>query len=98
MISHARGKNLRRYPVFAFVVCLLLSYCAEEFFGVADIIGAFFIGLMISNTTRATYVNSKCETLSYMFLSPVFFASVGLKVSLDSMTLPTALLTVLSCW
>ena len=29
-----------------------------------------------------------------MFLSPVFFASVGLKVSLDSMTLPTALLTV----
>ena len=39
MISHAEGKNLRRYPVFAFVICLLLSYCAEEFFGVADIIG-----------------------------------------------------------
>ena len=38
----------------------------------ADIIGAFFAGLMIANTTRAVYVNSQCETLSYMLLSPSF--------------------------
>ena len=34
---------LRRYPVLAFVICLLLSYSAEEFFGVADI--RYFFGL-----------------------------------------------------
>lgn len=86
--------NRKRFAIISLAFCFFYAYIAEEVFGVADIIGAFFIGLMISNTTRATYVNSKCETLSYMFLSPVFFASVGLKVSLDSMTLPTALLTV----
>ena len=42
MISMAHEKNLRRYPVFAFVLCLLLAYCAEEFFGVADIIDIIF--------------------------------------------------------
>ena len=65
-------------------------------FGVADIIGAFFAGLMIANTTRAVYVNSQCETLSYMLLSPVFFASVGLKVTLSSMDGTVILLTVIA--
>ena len=62
----------------------------------ADIIGAFFAGLMIANTTRAVYVNSQCETLSYMLLSPVFFASVGLKVTLSSMDGTVILLTVIT--
>ena len=62
----------------------------------ADIIGAFFAGLMIANTTRAVYVNSQCETLSYMLLSPVFFASVGLKVTLSSMDGTVILLTVIA--
>ena len=34
------GRERRRYPVLAFVLCLLMAYCAEEFFGVADITGA----------------------------------------------------------
>ena len=72
------------------------AYVAEEVFGVADIIGAFFAGLMIANTTRAVYVNSQCETLSYMLLSPVFFASVGLKVTLSSMDGTVILLTVIA--
>ena len=28
IISQAHQKNLRRYPIFAFVLCLLLAYCA----------------------------------------------------------------------
>lgn len=51
---------------------------------------------MIANTTRAVYVNSQCETLSYMLLSPVFFASVGLKVTLSSMDGTVILLTVIA--
>ena len=88
--------NLHRYPVAAFVLCLVLAFLAERVFGVADIIGAFFAGLMIANTTRAVYVNSQCETLSYMLLSPVFFASVGLKVTLSSMDGTVILLTVIA--
>ena len=85
MITHARGKNLRRYPVFAFVICLLLSYCAEAFFGVADIIGAFVAGLIVACTPKAKYIQSKFEPLSYLLLTPVFFAGIGIKVELPSL-------------
>lgn len=85
MISRADGRNLRRYPVLAFVLCLLLAYCAEEFFGVADIIGAFAAGLVIASTPKAKYVQSKFEPLSYLLLTPVFFAGIGIKVVLPEL-------------
>ncbi len=86
LINHAHQKNLRRYPVFAFVICLLLAYCAEEFFGVADIIGAFVAGLVVACTSKADYIRSKFEPLSYLLLTPVFFAGIGIKVELPQLT------------
>ena len=65
---------------------LLLSFSAEEFFRVADITGAFIAGLVISDSNRSNYLNSRFETLSYMLLSPIFFASIGIKVQLTAMT------------
>lgn len=79
-------KDMRRFVILAFVFCLLISYCAEEFFGVADITGAFIAGLIISNTQRAPYIASRFETLSYTLISPVFFASIGLKMTMPEMT------------
>ena len=79
-------RDMRRFVILAFVVCLLLSYCAERFFGVADITGAFIAGMIISNTRRSPYIAARFETLSYILLSPVFFASIGIKVTLPSMT------------
>ena len=79
-------RDLRRFVIFAFVFCLLLSFSAEEFFGVADITGAFTAGLVISDSNRSNYLNSRFETLSYMLLSPIFFASIGIKVQLTAMT------------
>lgn len=79
-------KDMRRFVILAFVFCLLISYCAEEFFGVADITGAFIAGLIISNTQRAPYIASRFETLSYTLISPVFFASIGLKMTMPDMT------------
>ena len=79
-------RDLRRFVIIAFVFCLLLSFCAEEFFGVADITGAFIAGLVISDSNRSKYLNSRFETLSYMLLSPIFFASIGIKIKLTAMT------------
>ncbi len=76
----------RRFVVMAFVICLLMSFCAEEWFGVADITGAFIAGIILSNTSHAKYMASRFETLSYTLLSPIFFASVGLSVVLDNMS------------
>ena len=78
-------KDLRRFVIVAFAFCLLLSFVAEKYFGVADITGAFIAGLIISNTQRTKYIASRFETLSYTLLSPIFFASIGINVELNGM-------------
>lgn len=77
--------GMHRHVIISFVFCLLMSYIAEEFFGVADITGAFFAGLIISATQKSKYLAAKFDVLSYLYLSPVFFASIGLKVELPEM-------------
>ena len=67
------NRDMRRFVILAFVFCLVLSFCAERYFGVADITGAFIAGLIISNTEHSSYIAARFETLSYTFLSPVFF-------------------------
>lgn len=79
-------RELHRHTIVAFVFCLLMAFIAEDVFGVADITGAFIAGLIISNIKRSTYLQSKFDTLSYLLLSPVFFASIGLKVELPDMS------------
>lgn len=74
-------KDLRRHTIVSFVFCLALAWIAEEFFGVADITGAFLAGLALSGSTNVKYTTSKFDTLSYMLLSPVFFTSVGLSMT-----------------
>ncbi len=92
--QHYIGHDRRRLMTFSLVFCLFLAYTAERFFGVADITGAFIAGLAISNTERREYIARNTEVLSYSLLSPMFFASIGLKVSLPSMT-PMVLLFTL---
>ena len=79
------GKGMHRHAIIAFVICLVMAFCAEHFFGVADITGAFFAGLIISMTQKDQFIASKFDVLSYLLLSPIFFASIGLKTTLSGM-------------
>lgn len=88
-------KDLRRYVIVAFVFCLLLSFLAEKWFGVADITGAFVAGLILSGTKRSHYITARFETVSYLFLSPIFFASVGIAAKLDSMSVALIVFSIL---
>ena len=85
---------MRRFVITAFVFCLLMAYFSETLFGVADITGAFFAGLIISCTEKSHYISARFDTLSYLLLSPVFFASIGLKVELPRMTSSIILFSV----
>jgi Kef-type K+ transport system membrane component KefB len=78
--------DMRRFVIFSFVLCLGMAYISERFFGIADITGAYFAGLIICNTQKTKYIASRFETLSYMFLSPIFFANIGIEVTLAGMT------------
>jgi Kef-type K+ transport system membrane component KefB len=88
-------RDMRRFVIIAFVFCLLMAYCSEVFFGVADITGAYIAGLILSNSKHSKYVNSRFDTLSFALLSPIFFASIGLKVTLPKMSVAIVLFAVL---
>ncbi len=79
--------NHRRIAIYALSFCLILSFVAEHYFGIADITGAYFAGLILCNLLEAReYINKKVNILAYMFFSPVFLASMGIKTELDGMT------------
>lgn len=76
----------RRVAVYGFAFCLILSYIAEKFFGVADITGAYFAGIILCNIAKTRqYIVKKITVSSYLLFSPVFFASVGIKTDLHSL-------------
>ncbi len=82
--NHEKSK---RVAVWALAFCFLMSYSAEKFFGVADITGAYFAGLILCNLgiTRNT-IAKRIAVSAYIFFTPVFFAGIGIKTSMVGMT------------
>ena len=93
--NRVKGKNLRRFPIAAFALCLFMAWVAEAIFGVADIIGAFAAGVIIATTPKGVYIEHKVTPLSYMLLSPIFFANIGLSVVLPEMTSTIVIFSIL---
>lgn len=80
-----RHPHSRRIPIYALGVALIFAYCAEKFFGIADITGAYIAGIVLCSLSDASYMESKIDINSYMFFSPIFFASIGLKTNLSGL-------------
>ena len=65
-----------------------MAFAAEKLFGVADITGAFFAGVILCNLTdMKQFVAKKITVASYLIFSPVFFAGIGLKTNLHGLDL-----------
>lgn len=93
--SRKSEKGMRRHVIVSFVFCLLMAYMAEDFFGVADITGAYLAGVIISLTIKKDYIMSRFDTLSYLYLSPIFFASIGIKAALPKMSYAVVVFSVI---
>lgn len=89
-----RDEHQRRVPIMSLAFCLILAFIAEEF-GVADITGAYIAGLVLCNTIQSDYIARKIDITGYMLLSPIFFASIGIKTSIAGMTGTTIIFTLL---
>jgi Kef-type K+ transport system membrane component KefB len=76
----------QRITTYVLSACLLIAFISENFFGVADITGAYLLGLFLSKHEIKREIGRKMNVVSYLFFSPVFFASVGLKVDLKGLT------------
>lgn len=94
-IKKVQERNLHRFPILAFALCLFMAWAAESLFGVADIIGSFAAGMIVATTSKGKYIENKFAPLSYLLLTPIFFANIGLKVTLTGMGADMLLFTIL---
>ena len=97
VFKHLSNKYVqkRRVPIYGMVFCLMLSYASEKFFGITDITGAYLAGIIISNVNQSDYILGKFEVLSYMLLSPIFFASIGIKTHITGISSNILIFTTL---
>ncbi len=85
----------RRIPIYSLVLCFGLAYIAEEYFGIADITGAYMAGIILCSLRDSNYIAEKMDISSYMIFGPVFFASIGLKTTLVGLSPSLLAFTIL---
>lgn len=67
----------------ALIACFALAYVGEHYFGIATIIGAFFMGIAIGRTEFKKEVEHKVEPIASGIFVPFFFVSIGLAVTFE---------------
>jgi len=87
--------HTRRLPILGFVLAFAMAYIAEEYFGIADITGAYVAGIILCSIQDSEYIARKVDISSYMLFAPVFFCSIGLKTSIDQMSASLLLFCIL---
>lgn len=66
---------------FAVIVTLFAAWAAEALGGVATITGAFLAGVFFGRTHVFLAVEEGMHKLTYAFLVPIFFVSIGLEAN-----------------
>lgn len=90
-----KNPHSRRIPIFGLALCFSLAYIAEEYFGIADITGAFVAGIILCSIKDSEYIAEKMDISSYMLFGPVFFASIGLKTDIDGISTSLLIFTII---
>ncbi len=67
---------------------LLFAWAAEVVGGLAAITGAFIAGLGLGRSSLRDQIEEKMHTISYAFLVPIFFVSIGLEANAREITGP----------
>ena len=86
-----RNPHTQRITIVSLAFCFAMAYIAEQYFGIADITGAYIAGIVLCSLEDASYIERRVDISSYTLFSPVFFASIGLKTDISGLT-PTILL------
>ena len=81
-----RNPHTQRITIISIAFCFAMAYLAEEYFGIADITGAYIAGIVLCTMADASYVERRVDISNYVIFSPVFFASIGLKTDISGLT------------
>ena len=90
-----RNPHTQRITIVSLAFCFAMAYIAEQYFGIADITGAYIAGIVLCSIEDAPYIERRVDISSYTLFAPVFFASIGLKVVLPEMSTTILLFAVL---
>ena len=81
-----RNPHPQRITIVSMAFCFAMAYIAEEYFGIADITGAYIAGIVLCSMDDASYVERRVDISNYVLFAPVFFASIGLKTDISGLT------------
>lgn len=81
-----RNPHTQRITIISIAFCFALAYVAEQYFGIADITGAYIAGIVLCTMEDASYVERRVDISNYVIFAPVFFASIGLKTDVSGLT------------
>lgn len=81
-----RNPHTQRITIVSMAFCFAMAYVAEEYFGIADITGAYIAGIVFCSMDDASYVERRVDISNYVLFAPVFFASIGLKTDISGLT------------
>ena len=77
--EESKFPHKRRTSIFALATCFFFAFCAEKFFGVAAITGAYMAGIMHSGLVDTNFVDRKIVVSGYMLFTPIFFTYIGIS-------------------
>ena len=81
-----RNPHTQRITIVSIAFCFAMAYIAEQYFGIADITGAYIAGIVLCTMQDAPYVERRVDISNYVIFAPVFFASIGLKTDISGLT------------
>ena len=81
-----RNPHTQRITIVSMAFCFAMAYIAEEYFGIADITGAYIAGIVLCTMDDASYVERRVDISNYIIFAPIFFASIGLKTDISGLT------------
>ncbi|MDD3225091.1 MAG: cation:proton antiporter [Clostridium sp.] len=85
------GKTFLSYAI---ALGLILAYIAE-ILGIAAITGAYIAGVFLSCVMHKEYLKRNIKSISSGFLSPIFFASVGIEANLKGLNSKVIVITLI---
>jgi len=81
----------RRIPIYGIGFCFLMAFLSQKVFGIADITGAYFAGLILAGRSSTQYVERRTSIASYIIFTPVFFANIGISTDWAAFSDPSFL-------
>lgn len=90
------AKNIkpgRTLLVFTLALVMLIAFAAEAV-GIAAITGAYLCGLLLSQFVHKDYLERNVKAISSGFLTPIFFASVGIEAKLSGFNTEVLFITL----